>query len=80
MRARILERAIFATRAKKFPIVITLVKHFTKLSRRFKNDWDGEVFQYTTGTKKIIDSTEIEAGRKIMLPELPRTRTLDRLL
>jgi hypothetical protein len=56
------------------PLVITLVKHFTKLSRRLKSDWDGEVFQYPQGNKHIIDPAEIETGKKITLPELPRTR------
>jgi hypothetical protein len=56
------------------PIVIQLVKHFTKLSRRWRNDWDGQVFAYKTGTKNVIDATEIETGRKIALPDLPRTR------
>jgi Histidine kinase-, DNA gyrase B-, and HSP90-like ATPase len=56
------------------PLVITLVKHFTKLSRRLKSDWDGEVFQYPQGNKHIIDPAEIETAKKITLPELPRTR------
>jgi hypothetical protein len=46
------------------PLVIALVKHFSKLSRRLKNDWDGEVFQYPKGNKNIIDPAEIEAGKK----------------
>lgn len=56
------------------PIIIQLVKHFTKLSRRWKNDWDGEVFSHTTGTKKVIDPSQIETGKKIALPDIPRTR------
>jgi hypothetical protein len=56
------------------PLIITLVKHFTKLSRRLKNDWEGEVFKYPQGKKIVIDPAEIERGRKITLPDLPRTR------
>ena len=56
------------------PLVITLVKHFSKLSRRLKNDWDGEVFQYPKGQTNIIDPAEIATGKKITLPDLPRTR------
>jgi len=56
------------------PLIIQLVKHFTKLSRRWKNDWEGQVFAYTTGTPHAIDITQIEAGRKITLPNIPRTR------
>jgi anti-sigma regulatory factor (Ser/Thr protein kinase) len=62
------------------PIVITLVKHFTKLSRSLKNDWEGEVFRYPTGEKHIIDPAEIETGKKITLPEIPRTRSPPRLV
>jgi hypothetical protein len=56
------------------PLIITLVKHFSKLSRRLKNNWDGEVFKYPKGKKIIIDPTEIATGKKITLPDLPRTR------
>lgn len=56
------------------PLVIQLVKHFTKLSRRWKNDWDENVFPFKKGKKVVIDPTEIETGRKITLPDLPRTR------
>jgi hypothetical protein len=58
------------------PLVIMLVKHFSKLSRRLKNDWDGEVFKYQKGNVHIIDPAEIETGRKITLPDLPRTRNV----
>jgi hypothetical protein len=58
------------------PIIIQLVKHFTKLSRRWKNDWDGEVFKYRRGNKHVIDPAEIETGKKIALPDLPRTRNV----
>ena len=56
------------------PVIIQLVKHFTKLSRRWRNDWDSQVFAHTAGTKRVIDPTQIETGKKIALPELPRTR------
>jgi hypothetical protein len=57
------------------PLIITLNRHFSKLSRRLKNYWEGEVFQYVTGEKVVIDPTEIATGRKITLPDLPRTRS-----
>jgi hypothetical protein len=57
------------------PIIIQLVKYFTKLSRRWKNDWDAEVFAHRTGTKHVIDPSQIETGKKITLPEIPRTRS-----
>jgi hypothetical protein len=62
------------------PLVITLVKHFTKLSRRLKNDWDGEVFKYPKGNKHIIDPAEIETGKKITLPDPPRTRNVSMMV
>ena len=57
------------------PLIIQLVKHFSKLSRRLKNDWDGEVFKYKRGKPAVIDPAEIESGKKITLPKLPRTRS-----
>lgn len=57
------------------PLIIQLVKHFTRLSRRFKNDWPGQVFAYTSGAKQVIDPSQIETGRKITLPDIPRMRS-----
>jgi hypothetical protein len=62
------------------PLVISLVSHFSKLSRRLKNNWDGDVFKYPTGNKVIIDPAEIASGKKIKLPDLPRSRNASRLV
>lgn len=56
------------------PLIIILNKHFSSLSRRLKNDWGGEVFKYKKGSKVVIDPAEIATGKKITLPDLPRTR------
>ena len=62
------------------PLVISLVSHFSKLSRRLKNSWDADVFKYPTGNKVIIDPAEIATGKKIKLPDLPRTRNASPLV
>jgi hypothetical protein len=45
-------------------LVISLVSHFSKLSRRLKADWDGRVFNYPKGKTVVIDPEEIETGKK----------------
>jgi len=55
-------------------LIIALVSHFSKLSRRLKADWDGQVFKHPRGSKIVIDPDEIDSGKKITLPILPRTR------
>src|SRR5262249_40762160 len=41
-------------------LVISLMSHFSKLSRRLKADWDGQVFKYPKGNTVFIDPDEIE--------------------
>jgi len=52
--------------------LIQLVSHFSSLSRRLKNDWDGQVFRYHDGVVLAMDPVEIRPGNKLVLPPLPR--------
>jgi hypothetical protein len=52
--------------------LIQLVAHFSSLSRRLKDDWEGKVFPHVNGTAQIIPpETAIKQG-KLILPTLPR--------
>jgi hypothetical protein len=53
------------------PTLIQLVAHFSKLSRGLKGDWENRVFKFTSGKIITIDSQEIKANRKLVLPPLP---------
>lgn len=54
------------------PTLIRLVSHFSSLSRRLKDDWDGKVFRHKTGTIEEIDPAEVVSGKRLILPQLPR--------
>ena len=54
------------------PALIRLVSHFTKLSRRLKDDWPNSVFRFTKGTIQEIEVDEVTAGKGLNLPALPR--------
>lgn len=54
------------------PTIIQLVTEFTKLSRAFKTDWDGKVYQYSSGKIHQITSQEITERGKLVLPPTPR--------
>lgn len=54
------------------PTLIQLVSHFSSLSRRLKDDWDGKVFQHQKGEIVDIDSGSVQLGKKLILPELPK--------
>jgi len=54
------------------PTVIQMTAHFSKLSRKFKDDWPGNVVQYDTGEITIAPITEASAGKRLILPDLPR--------
>ncbi|MGH9697857.1 MAG: ATP-binding protein [Candidatus Acidiferrales bacterium] len=54
------------------PTIIQMTAHFSKLSRRFKDDWPGSVIQYDTGEISVAPITETPAGRRLILPDLPR--------
>lgn len=61
------------------PTLIELVKYFSSLSRRLKSDWESKVFKHSNGVIETIATEEILAGRKIVLPKLPRVRKLPRI-
>ncbi|MCH8274992.1 MAG: ATP-binding protein [Armatimonadetes bacterium] len=52
--------------------IISLVSHYTKLSRRLKRDWPGQVFQYTQGEPVIVPNVDLSDGKSLALPPLPR--------
>jgi hypothetical protein len=54
------------------PTLIELVSHFTKLSRRLKNDWDEKVTPHATGRIEVITAADIAPGKRLNLPTLPR--------
>lgn len=54
------------------PTLIQLVKHFSSLSRRTKDDWPEKVFKYDKGEVEIVDVTPLKQGKKLALPPLPR--------
>lgn len=55
------------------PTLINLVAYFSKLSRRLKKNWEGQVFQFTKGTIESVPAGEISENR-LVLPDLPRVR------
>jgi hypothetical protein len=54
------------------PSVIQLNSFFTSLSRRLKNDWEGQATQYEKGAAKPVDPAELGSKRRMDLPTLPR--------
>ena len=54
--------------------LIQLVSHFSSLSRRLKDDWDGKVFKYSDGAIQSIPSDDVRSGRRLVLPPLPRVQ------
>jgi hypothetical protein len=54
------------------PTLIQLVTHFTALSRRTRDDWDGKVFRHTEGEIRRIDPAAAAQGKKLILPPLPK--------
>jgi hypothetical protein len=53
------------------PTLIQLTGHFSKLSRRTKDDWNKNVFRYGSG---VVETTELEnlsAKNPLVLPPLP---------
>lgn len=61
------------------PTLIELVKYFSSLSRRLKSDWEAKVFTHSRGAIETIATEEILAGKKIVLPKLPRVRKLPKI-
>lgn len=62
------------------PTLIALVSHFSSLSRRLKDDWHSNVYQYTEGFVQELDAAAIANNKKLVLPPLPRTRKIARIL
>lgn len=56
------------------PTLIQLVSHFSSLSRRLKDDWDGKVYSHTAGTIEEIEAADIANNKRLVLPPLPRVR------
>jgi hypothetical protein len=54
------------------PTLIQLVSHFSSLSRRLKDDWDGKVFRHDKGSILPIDPASVQHGKKLVLPPLPK--------
>lgn len=54
------------------PALITLVSHFSSLSRRLKDDWEHRVFQHESGQIERIEVEEAATSGRIILPQLPR--------
>jgi len=54
------------------PTLIQLVSHFSKLSRRLKNEWDDTVMPHTSGIIEAFTAAEIAPGKRLNLPDLPR--------
>jgi len=50
--------------------IVELVSHYTKASRRWKNDWDGEVFAYEEGAVLRQKLTNADSGN-LRLPPAP---------
>jgi anti-sigma regulatory factor (Ser/Thr protein kinase) len=55
-------------------VLLPIVKDFSSLSRRLKDDWENKVFQYKYGDMKHLDLDDIDGTRKSYLPPLPKVR------
>lgn len=56
------------------PTLIQLVAHFSSLSRRLKDDWDGRVLKHANGEVQEVPAEQVGAGKKLVLPPLPRVQ------
>ena len=56
------------------PSLIKLVAHYSSLSRRLKDDWEGKVFSHRGGEIEIAEKEEPEKGQRLILPPLPQAR------
>lgn len=55
------------------PTLIELLKYFSSLSRRFKDDWDHNVYQHDVGQIEELPPTTTPPGKRLILPGLPKT-------
>ena len=54
--------------------IIDLTSHFTRLSRRFKDDWANNVVKYDEGNIEIHRADQVTAAGRLLLPALPKER------
>jgi hypothetical protein len=54
------------------PTIVQLTSYFSKLSRRLKDDWDGNVFRYKSGAIETVEPGDVDSGHFLHMPELPR--------
>lgn len=52
--------------------LIELVSYYSSLSRRFKDDWDGNVLRFPTGKVVEVPVQDISVKKKLSLPSLPK--------
>ena len=61
------------------PTLINLVSYYSSLSRRLKKQWEEEVFTYRSGSPQDVEPEDVESRRRMVMPDLPRTRKLPRI-
>ena len=54
------------------PTLIQVTSHFSSLSRRLKDDWDKNVFRYSSGKMQESEPQNVTVRNPIVLPPLPR--------
>lgn len=54
--------------------IIDLTSHFTRLSRKFKDDWANNVVKYDEGEIAIQQADQVTTAGRLLLPELPKER------
>ncbi len=54
------------------PTLIQLTSHFSSLSRRLKDDWDGKVFRFKSGKVAATEPEHVTIKNPLVLPPLPR--------
>lgn len=54
------------------PTLIQLTSHYSSLSRRFKDDWDGKVFAHKSGRIETVEPENAAVRNPLVLPPLPR--------
>lgn len=56
------------------PTLVDLMRHFSSLSRRLKDDWDENVFRYRDGAVESVQPVGSDGRSHLVLPPLPQTR------
>jgi len=57
------------------PTLAPLMGYFSSLSRRFKDDWSGNVFRHTSGVVHDVEAAPSGASLRSLLPPLPRAKS-----